>query len=67
MSKQQVREQFGANAAAYVASPTHAQGASLGWLVARVAPQAGWRVLDVATAAGQVIHGRSLRPNSSGA
>lgn len=52
MSKQQVREQFGANAAAYVASPTHAQGASLGWLVARVAPQAGWRVLDVATAAG---------------
>lgn len=52
MSKQQVREQFGANAAAYVASPTHAQGASLGWLVERLAPQAEWRLLDVATAAG---------------
>ena len=52
MSKQQVREQFGANAAAYVSSPTHAQGASLSRLVERVAPQAAWRVLDVATATG---------------
>jgi SAM-dependent methyltransferase len=52
MSKQQVREQFGANAAAYVGSPTHAQGASLARLVELTAPQPGWRVLDVATAAG---------------
>ena len=52
MSKQLVREQFGANAAAYVNSPTHAQGASLVRLVELVAPQGDWRVLDVATAAG---------------
>jgi len=52
MSKQQVREQFGANAAAYVSSPTHAAGASLARLVERVAPGPTWRVLDVATAAG---------------
>jgi len=52
MSKQLVREQFGANAAAYVSSPVHAQGASLARLVERVAPGPGWRVLDVATAAG---------------
>lgn len=52
MSKQLVRDQFGANAAAYVSSPTHAQGASLARLVERVAPEPAWRVLDVATAAG---------------
>lgn len=52
MSKQRVREQFGANAAAYVSSPTHAQGASLARLVELVKPQPSWRVLDVATAAG---------------
>lgn len=52
MSKQQVRAQFGANAAAYVSSPTHAAGASLARLVERVAPGPAWRVLDVATAAG---------------
>jgi len=52
MSKQLVREQFGANAAAYVTSPVHAQGASLARLVERIAPEPGWRVLDVATAAG---------------
>ncbi len=52
MSKQQVQEQFGANAAAYVGSPVHAQGASLARLVALAAPEPGWRVLDVATAAG---------------
>ena len=52
MTKQQVREQFGANAAAYVSSPTHAQGASLARLVECVAPQAEWRGLDLATAAG---------------
>lgn len=52
MTKEQVRQQFGANAAAYVSSPTHAQGASLHRLVERVAPQPNWRVLDVATATG---------------
>jgi SAM-dependent methyltransferase len=52
MTKQLIREQFGANAAAYVASPTHAQGASLARMVELTAPQPGWRVLDVATAAG---------------
>jgi SAM-dependent methyltransferase len=52
MTKELVREQFGANATAYVASPTHAQGASLTRLVEVTAPQPGWRVLDVATAVG---------------
>ena len=52
MTKDQVRQQFGANAAAYVSSPTHAQGASLARLVALTDPQPGWRVLDVATATG---------------
>lgn len=52
MTKQQVREQFGANAAAYVSSPTHAQGESLARLVEIVGPEPGWRVLDVATATG---------------
>jgi ubiquinone/menaquinone biosynthesis C-methylase UbiE len=52
MTKQQVQEQFGANAAAYVTSTVHAQGASLARLVERVAPSPDWRVLDVATAAG---------------
>ena len=52
MTKDQVREQFGANAAHYVSSPTHAQGASLARLVELVAPRPEWRVLDVATATG---------------
>lgn len=52
MTKQEVREQFGANAAAYVSSPVHAQGASLMRLVECVAPRPAWRVLDLATAAG---------------
>lgn len=52
MTKQQVQEQFGANAAAYVSSPVHAQGASLARLVEVVAPARNWHVLDIATAAG---------------
>ena len=52
MTKEQVQEQFSANAAAYVSSPTHAQGASLSRLVEHVSPQPEWRVLDIATAAG---------------
>lgn len=52
MTKEQVREQFGANAAHYVSSPTHAQGASLARLVELLAPRPAWRVLDIATATG---------------
>lgn len=52
MSKERIKEQFGSNAAAYVTSPTHAQGASLARLLELVSPQAGWRALDVATATG---------------
>lgn len=52
MSKELVKKQFGANAAAYATSAVHAQGASLARLVELVQPQPGWRVLDVATAAG---------------
>jgi ubiquinone/menaquinone biosynthesis C-methylase UbiE len=52
MSKELVQKQFGAHAAAYATSRVHAQGASLKRLVELVQPQADWRVLDVATAAG---------------
>jgi ubiquinone/menaquinone biosynthesis C-methylase UbiE len=52
MSKQLVREQFGANAATYVSSSVHAQGASLARMVELVDPRPEWRVLDIATAAG---------------
>lgn len=52
MTKSLNRSQFGGNAEKYVTSAVHAGGASLEALVAAVAPQADWRVLDVATAAG---------------
>lgn len=52
MTKEQVRQRFGANAAAYATSRVHAKGASLARLVELVNPQADWQVLDVATAAG---------------
>jgi ubiquinone/menaquinone biosynthesis C-methylase UbiE len=52
MSKSEVKEEFGANAAAYVTSQPHAKGASLSRLVALVEPQNNWRVLDIATATG---------------
>lgn len=52
MSKETVRREFGTNAHAYVSSAPHAKGASLERLVALTRPQAGWRVLDLATAAG---------------
>ncbi len=52
MTKKLVRDQFGANAAAYATSSVHAKGTSLSRLVALTQPQAGWRVLDVATGAG---------------
>ena len=52
MSKQKVRQQFGANAAAYAISSVHAKGDSLARLVAITQPQPDWQHLDVATAAG---------------
>jgi ubiquinone/menaquinone biosynthesis C-methylase UbiE len=51
-AKSLVQSQFGAHAAAYVTSPVHATGASLGRLVALVQPQCHWHGLDIATAAG---------------
>jgi len=51
-TKSLVREQFGANAAAYATSAVHARGASLQRVVELVQPQPHWRALDVATAAG---------------
>ncbi|MCB8921813.1 MAG: class I SAM-dependent methyltransferase [Ardenticatenaceae bacterium] len=47
-----IQEQFGKNAQAYAESKVHKLGASLARLVELVAPQADWRVLDVATAVG---------------
>lgn len=47
-----VRRQFGAHAQNYVTSPDHARGDSLDRLIEVVGPQAGWRVLDVATGGG---------------
>ena len=46
------RRQFGENAANYATSEVHAKGASLSRMIALVAPQDNWRVLDIATAAG---------------
>ncbi len=47
-----VRQQFGPNAANYANSPVHATGSSLARLVDLLDPDPGWRLLDVATAAG---------------
>lgn len=52
MSKTIIKEQFGANARAYISSQSHAKGASLARLLELVEPQADWLVLDVATGAG---------------
>lgn len=52
MSRQSVREQFGANARFYVTHATHARGASLARLAEVVPCASDWRVLDVATGAG---------------
>jgi SAM-dependent methyltransferase len=46
------QRQFGKNPDAYAASAVHAQGRSLDLLLDYMAPEAGWRVLDVATGAG---------------
>ncbi len=47
-----IKQQFGAHAAAYATSPTHAQGASLARLVELTQPQPDWVMLDVSTGAG---------------
>jgi len=52
MSKELVRELFGANAANYVVSDVHAKGASLARLVELVGPQEHWQGLDIATGGG---------------
>ena len=52
MDKTLIKQQFGANAAAYVTSAVHAKGSSLARLVELVQPQPHWRALDIATAAG---------------
>jgi ubiquinone/menaquinone biosynthesis C-methylase UbiE len=52
--KDLVQRQFGSHAAAYVTSAVHAKGASLSRVVELVAPQPGWRALDVATGAGHM-------------
>ncbi len=51
-NKQTVKQQFGANAAAYATSVVHAKGYSLARLVEQTQPQTDWSMLDVATAAG---------------
>lgn len=52
MSKSLIKEQFGANASAYVTSQPHAKGASLSRLVELVQPLSHWQMLDIATGAG---------------
>lgn len=52
MSKELVRELFGANAANYVVSDVHAKGASLARLIEVVGPQPDWHGLDIATGGG---------------
>jgi ubiquinone/menaquinone biosynthesis C-methylase UbiE len=47
-----VKQQFSANAEHYVASTDHSQGESLDRMLVLAAPQAGWRVLDIATGGG---------------
>jgi ubiquinone/menaquinone biosynthesis C-methylase UbiE len=51
-TKSLVQAQFGANAANYVDSRSHARGASLPRLVEMTKPNRHWRMLDVATGAG---------------
>lgn len=47
-----VQSQFGAHAQNYVTSVDHAQGESLNRMLELVAPQPGWRALDIATGGG---------------
>jgi SAM-dependent methyltransferase len=51
-AKSLVQAQFGANAANYINSRSHARGASLPRLLEMAKPERHWRMLDVATGAG---------------
>lgn len=51
-NKDEIRQQFGKNAAAYATSKPHARGKSLARLTELIDAQPTWNVLDVATAAG---------------
>jgi len=51
-TKALVQRQFGANAAKYATSRSHAQGASLARLVEMAGPSPHWLAVDVATGAG---------------
>lgn len=53
-SKSLAQERFGAFAATYATSRSHAKGGSLPRLVELVAPQPAWTALDIATGAGHV-------------
>jgi ubiquinone/menaquinone biosynthesis C-methylase UbiE len=56
MSRSLSQEHFGRTAAHYLTSKPHAKGASLDRMVELAKPQAGWRVLDVATGAGHTAY-----------
>jgi SAM-dependent methyltransferase len=53
-SKSLVQERFGAFAATYATSRSHAKGNSLARLVELAAPAPSWKALDIATGAGHV-------------
>ncbi len=53
-SKSLAQERFGAFAATYATSRSHAKGGSLARLVELTAPQSTWSALDIATGAGHV-------------
>jgi ubiquinone/menaquinone biosynthesis C-methylase UbiE len=53
-SKSLAQERFGAFAATYATSRSHAKGGSLSRLVELAAPQPGWTALDIATGAGHM-------------
>lgn len=52
MSKNLIKEQFGANATSYVDSKVHARGSSLTRLTELIQTQPEWQVLDIASATG---------------
>lgn len=61
--KDLVERQFGARAAAYVASPVHAGGPDLEWLAARVAAVRPKRALDLGAGGGHVSY--TLAPHAA--
>jgi len=52
MSKNLIKEQFGANATSYVDSKVHARGSSLTRLIELIETEPAWNVLDIASATG---------------